>query len=145
MCVEHYVALLPYKLKRWVTCLQPQDLEDTVLLMEAYMSSKGRVYLKKNLQKQAAQAVQNTGARKGTPQPLPGEPPAEPPPVIQQIKAQRTDRPVFQLRAAQILPSGLSSYGLHLGEIIMRGASRIPQNLSPRAVYHPRDPEWDRS
>lgn len=36
VCVEHYVALLPYKPKRWVTCHQLQTLEDAILLMEVY-------------------------------------------------------------------------------------------------------------
>lgn len=35
VCMEHYVTLLPYKPKRWVTCHQPQILEDALLLMEA--------------------------------------------------------------------------------------------------------------
>lgn len=37
--MEHYVALLPYKPKRWVTCHHPQTLEYTILLIEAYMST----------------------------------------------------------------------------------------------------------
>lgn len=45
VCVEHYVALLPYKSKHWVTCHQPQMLEDVILLMEAYMLAEAGVYL----------------------------------------------------------------------------------------------------
>lgn len=40
-------------------------LEDTILLMEAYMSTEVGIYLCKNLQKQAARAGQNKGGRKG--------------------------------------------------------------------------------
>lgn len=53
MGAEHYVALLPYKPKWWITCHQPQILDDAILFMEAYMSSEATVYLWKNLQKQA--------------------------------------------------------------------------------------------
>lgn len=37
VCVHHYVALLQYKPKMWVTCHQFQSLEDAVLLMEGYI------------------------------------------------------------------------------------------------------------
>lgn len=58
VCMEHYVALVPYKPKCWVTCHQPRDMEDAMLLTEAYMSAEAGEYLKKNLQKQAARANQ---------------------------------------------------------------------------------------
>lgn len=51
VCVKHYVTLLPYKPKQWVTCHQPQKLEDAVLLKEAYMSAEADIYLHKNVQK----------------------------------------------------------------------------------------------
>lgn len=62
VCVEHYVALL---LKWWVTCQQPQTLENTIFLMKAYMSTKAGIYLWKNLQKQVGWAVQGKCAHKG--------------------------------------------------------------------------------
>lgn len=37
ICVELYTALLPFKLKKWVACYQSATLEDTNILMEAYM------------------------------------------------------------------------------------------------------------
>lgn len=40
VCKEHYLALLPYKLKWWVTCHQPPTLEEAILLLEAYMSAE---------------------------------------------------------------------------------------------------------
>lgn len=43
VCVEPYVALLPNKPKQWVTCHQPQTLEDAILLMEAYLSAEARI------------------------------------------------------------------------------------------------------
>lgn len=55
VCVEHYIALLPYKPKWWVTCHQPRMLEKIILLMEAYMSAEAGIYLWKNLQRQANQ------------------------------------------------------------------------------------------
>lgn len=47
VCMEYYVALLSYKPKRWVTCHQPQSLEDAVLMMEAYMAAEAGIYLRK--------------------------------------------------------------------------------------------------
>lgn len=35
VCVEHYVAVLPYEPKWWVTC----TLKEALLLMEAYIVS----------------------------------------------------------------------------------------------------------
>lgn len=52
VCIEHFVAFLPYKPKQWVTCHQPHAMG--VLVMEAYMSAEAGIYLKKNLQRQAA-------------------------------------------------------------------------------------------
>lgn len=65
MCVEHFIALLPFKPKRWVTknifAYQPRTLEDTILLMEAYTVAEAGIYLKKNLQRQANQLEQSRG------------------------------------------------------------------------------------
>lgn len=69
VCVEHFVAILPYKPKRWVTCHQPHTMKDAVLLMEAYMLAKAGVYLKKNLQRQPTRVEQVKGLCKGAPPP----------------------------------------------------------------------------
>lgn len=53
VCVKHYMALLPFTPKRWVTCHQSHTLEDIIHLMEAYMSAEAGIYLMKNLKKQA--------------------------------------------------------------------------------------------
>lgn len=58
------MALLPYKPKQLVTCNQHQNLEDAILLMEAYMSAEAGIYLRKNLQKQDIRGEQNKGAHK---------------------------------------------------------------------------------
>lgn len=63
VCVKHFVVLLSYKPKRWVTCHQLCTLEDAVLLMEAYISAEVGIYLKKNLQKQAARTEQAKGSQ----------------------------------------------------------------------------------
>lgn len=68
-CVQHYVALLPYKPKRWVTCHQLQTLDNAVLLMEAYTSAEAGVYLRKNLQCRAAKAKQNKHSSSHKPSP----------------------------------------------------------------------------
>lgn len=78
-----------FKPKRWVTCHQPRTLEDTVLLMEAYMLAEAGIYLKKNLQQQAireeqAKKFHQTPETTGAPRrdgPL-GEPPALPTPIF---------------------------------------------------------------
>lgn len=57
--MEHYVAPLPFKPKRWVTCHQTHTLEDGIGLMEV------GIYLMKNLKKQAAQAKQGKSIRRG--------------------------------------------------------------------------------
>lgn len=57
VCVKHYLALLPFKPKWWVTCLKPwmMPLES----LEAYMSVEVGICLMKNLKKQAARAEPN--------------------------------------------------------------------------------------
>lgn len=67
VCIEHFVALLPLKPKRWVTCHQPRALEDAILLMEEHMSTEAGIYLKKNLQRQAARMDQAKGPHREGP------------------------------------------------------------------------------
>lgn len=74
-------------------CYQPQTLEDALLLMGVYTSTEAGIYLKNNLQKQAARAVHPKAAWKGDVRvhasPPSGdhkaisqEPPLEPPPLF---------------------------------------------------------------
>lgn len=63
VCDKHYMVMLPYKPKHWVTCYQPKTLEDALGLMKAYMSAEASIYIQKNLQKQDAQAEQGKTLR----------------------------------------------------------------------------------
>lgn len=69
MCMEHYVVLLPFKPKRWVTCHQPQILEDAIGLMDAYMLAKAGTYLMKNLHKKAPHFEQGKPTWRGKTKP----------------------------------------------------------------------------
>lgn len=44
--VEHYMAILPFKPKKWVLCHQLAMLEDAIVaLMEAYAAANVMLYL----------------------------------------------------------------------------------------------------